>query len=340
MSEHSKEQLKELQSYSLERKISLTQARLLEWKRYFDDKIYISFSGGKDSTVLADIAARIYKIEKELGHESKQPLTLCFVNTGLEYPEIQKFVKKFADWLRQTYDIPVDLEIVYPKQTFKEVITEQGYPFPSKEQSKFIREFKTTKSDKVRDIRWNGNKWGMGKISKKWRFLVDADFDVSDRCCDVMKKRPAAKYEKESGNHPVLAVMAEESIQRQTAWVRQGCNAFEGERPKSKPMAFWTEQDVLEYLKVSGIPYCEVYGDIVEENGVLRTTGCDRTGCMFCMFGVASESSPNRFERMKETHPKQYNYCINGGHYEEGKLKPDKEGLGIGKILDEIGKPY
>lgn len=72
----------------------------------------------------------------------------------------------------------------------------------------------------------------------------------------------------------------------------------------------------------------------------LTTTGCDRTGCMYCMFGIMSDKEPNRFQRMKQTHPAQYKYCIYGGHFENGELKPDKTGLGLGKILDYIGKPY
>lgn len=72
----------------------------------------------------------------------------------------------------------------------------------------------------------------------------------------------------------------------------------------------------------------------------LVTTGCERTGCMYCMFGIMSDKEPNRFQRMKQTHPQQYRYCIGGGHFENGILKPDKTGLGIGTILDYIGKPY
>ena len=92
-------------------------------------------------------------------------------------------------------------------------------------------------------------------------------------------------------------------------------------------MSFWTEQDVLQYLRMTKIPYASsIYGDIIEEGGKLKTTGAARTGCMFCMFGLHLEKRPNRFERMALTHPKQYNYCINR--------------MGCGMVLDYLGIPY
>lgn len=116
---------------------------------------------------------------------------------------------------------------------------------------------------------------------------------------------------------------------RTRLWVQKGCNMFDVKRPMSTPMAFWRECDVLQYVKDYDIPLCSVYGDIVfddqdevegqmdiSEFGLtkevrrLKTTGCQRTGCMFCGFGCHLEKNPNRFERMKVTHPKQYDYIM------------------------------
>jgi len=143
-------------------------------------------------------------------------------------------------------------------------------------------------------------------------------------------------------------------------WIQHGCNAFEKDRPSSQPLSFWTEQDILHYIKKYDVPYCSEYKDIVvddkaeiegqinlidylgchDESDILKTTGCDRTGCIFCMFGCHLEKEPNRFQRLKETHPRQYEYCIGGGEYVEGKWQPSKEGLGLGKVLDYIGVKY
>ena len=83
----------------------------------------------------------------------------------------------------------------------------------------------------------------------------------------------------------------------------------------------------------------DLLGDYEPEDR-LKTTGCDRTGCIFCMFGCHLEKEPNRFQRLKHTHPRQYEYCIGDGEMVEGKWQPNKEGLGLGKVLDYIGVKY
>lgn len=89
--------------------------------------------------------------------------------------------------------------------------------------------------------------------------------------------------------------------------------------------------------QISLIDYLGCY----DEADQLTTTGCDRTGCIFCMFGCHLEKEPNRFQRLKETHPRQYDYCINGGEYnDQGTWQPSKEGLGLGKVLDYINVKY
>ena len=342
----------------------------------FDCQVYVSFSGGKDSTVLADLCARVCQMYG-------WTLYLLFVNTGLEYPEIQKFVKTFAEWLRNTYQIEVVLDVVRPEMRFDEVIKKYGYPTISKEVSNTIAGAKNSIKKGVYSHRlcklgvlkseygWlldNGEFDYERSLSKslyrqdKWRFLLDAPFDVSSYCCDVMKKKPSKKYEKETGRKAIIGTMAWESQNRKTAWMIHGCNAFESKRPTSQPMSFWTEQDVLHYIQKYNIPYCSVYGDIViddtkedvipgqtnlidflgcyEPEDKLKTTGCNRTGCIFCMFGCHLEKEPNRFQRLKETHPRQYEYCIGGGEMVDGQWQPNKDGLGLGKVLDYIGVKY
>ena len=277
--------------------------------------IYISFSGGKDSTVLLDIVRKMYP-----------EATAMYVDTGLEYPEIKQFVKTFPN-----------VDIIRPEKMFNKVIEEYGFPIISKEVSECISQARIAlernngqyqyRLDALNGTRKDKN----GKKSPynytKWKFLLDAPFKISNKCCNIMKKNPAHKYYKETGRAPIIATMTAESRLRESQYLKQGCNGFNNKIPTSTPMAFWTEQDVLKYLKDYNIPYCSVYGEIkIDENGKYYTTGCERTGCCFCGYGAHLDDIPNRFQRLKITHPKQYDYIINK--------------LGMGKVLDYINVPY
>lgn len=349
---HTDAELKQWQALPLEIKLLMTKQRIRDWiNEWGEDGVYISFSGGKDSTVLKHIV-------DNMGYN----VPSVFINTGLEYPEIQKFAKSQNNVVTIT-----------PEMRFNEVILKYGYPVISKEVSKrikdgraAIRNGKENTSYAIQQLNGTYLNKKTGEISRqfnmeKWKYLLDAPFKISSYCCDVMKKRPAKKYGKETGRKPFVATMAAESRLRATRWKKFGCNAFDEKNPVSTPMAFWTEQDVLHYIKYYNVSYCSVYGDIISQQGdddlegqisvqdwlddyrqedVLITTGCDRTGCIFCVFGCHLEGEPNRFQRLKETHPKQYNYCIGGGEMIEGIWQPNKEGLGLGKVLDYIGIKY
>ena len=385
-SKHTIGELYQMQSLSLRSKVAMTQRRIKDWYNEYDGQVYVSFSGGKDSTVLVDIVTK-------MGYKD---IPLVFVDTGLEYPEIREFVKTYGDrvtWLK-------------PKMNFKQVIEKYGYPFFGKEISETIshsRKYLTRLREKENaltedrpmpysnqfadlvgiDRRRDKDNELFQKIKtgsipsaphrfkqllgvaknkdgeadslynkSKYLFMLDAPFEVSNLCCNVMKKAPAHKYGKETGRKPITAQMASESRQRTQKWLQNGCNGFEMKSPISNPMAFWTEQDVLLYIKENNLPICSVYGEVVEDlsgtdnvagqmkinditdcelfdnTTTLKTTGCNRTGCMFCGFGCHLEKE-SRFERMKETHPKIYEYVF----------KPwDEGGLGYKDVIDWINE--
>lgn len=185
---------------------------------------------------------------------------------------------------------------------------------------------------------------------EKWQFLLTSPFPISNKCCNVMKKNPAHDYSHKTKRMPITGEMAQESRLRTQKWIQHGCNMFDAKNPKSCPLSFWTEQDVLQYIYENKLPICSVYGEIIkadtdiigqmdiedwgfgtgEESHVFKTTGCSRTGCMFCGYGCHLEKEgEGRFERMKETHPKQYEYI----------MKPwDKGGLGYKEVIDWINE--
>lgn len=366
---HNITDLHQMQSLPLKAKIAMTNLRIQQWvEEYGEDGVYVSFSGGKDSTVLLDLVRKLYP-----------SIVAVFVDTGLEYPEIREFVKRFenVEWLK-------------PKKTFRQVITEYGYPFISKEVSGKVYEARSKPDGYAATQCFNPNsamvqKYGRRYDLSKWKFFFEAPFKIGRNCCNVLKKNPIKKYEKDSQKVGITAQMASESAARTKQWLTHGCNGFDKKRPISNPMSFWTEQDVLLYIRIWQDEYdsnlrdcnlevrcstdkrrrkmarnyikkhqrfeiCSVYGDIVGGDGdkkplpenvinmgvleldrpLLKTTGYDRTGCMFCGYGCHLEKPGNgRFERMKLTHPKQYDYI----------MRPREQGgLGYKEIIDWINE--
>lgn len=357
---HTKGDLAQMQSLPLSAKILMAKRRIREWYEHFDGQVYVSFSGGKDSTVLKHLVDSIY-----------DDVPAVFVNTGLEYPEIQNFVREVKAGKFDCFN--TDVEILRPKMRFDEVVQKYGYPVIGKKQANVIELARNNLlqgkySLRLRTLgisaeeaaemglempsaemleRYEKTSYRSKFTIYKYRYLLDAPFKISNKCCDVMKKKPAFIYHKQTGRKPLIATMASESMIRESAWLKHGCNAFEAKHPASQPMSFWTEQDVLHYIKQFDVPYCPVYGEVriddraaefegqinmidflgsYEPGDRLKTTGCDRTGCMFCMFGCHIEKEPNRFQRMKITHPVQYKYCM--------------ENLGLKEVLEYIGVPY
>ena len=314
--QHTKNDLIQMQSLPLSAKILMTKRRIRDWYDYWNGEVFVSFSGGKDSMVLLHLAREVYS-----------DIEAVFVNTGLEYPEIQKFVKTFDN-----------VTILHPEMRFDEVIKKYGYPVISKEISECVYQGRLALKNNYKKYSYRLQKlMGTAKDkngnlsifnAEKYRPLLYTDFVCGSYCCNTMKKKPTKLYTKKTGKKPMIAQMACESRLRKQQWLANGCNGFQMKNPVSNPMSFWTEQDVLQYIKENNIPIASVYGDVVfaEEPdqmridfadglpcGELCTTGCNRTGCMFCAFGAHLEKGETRFQQLKRTHPKQYAYCIGGG---------------------------
>lgn len=346
-SSHTIEDLKMKQALSLSLKIALTRDRIRQWVfEYGVEGVFISYSGGKDSTVLLHIARELYP-----------NMLAVFVDTGLEYPEIREFVKATpnVEWLK-------------PKRNFKQTIEKYGYPFISKEVSGIVygARFWLKKhgyfedKEHLYDYREGGTvqyrqlmgKYETRKTTKftmrynpiKYQFFLEAPFEISNRCCGIMKKAPMHLFSEKAERHPITAQMASESRLRTAQWLQHGCNGFDMKYPISNPMSFWTEQDVLLYSKLYNVPLAPPYGNIILTEGeeaelsadksildkrpLLDTTGCKRTGCLFCGFGCHLEK-PNdaRFLRLKETHPQLYDYL----------MRPKEQGgLNYKEVIDWI----
>lgn len=361
---HTITDLYQMQSLPLDDKVQMTKRRIDDWVNQFgEDGVYVSFSGGKDSTVLAHIVRVV------CGYRN---IPLVFVDVPTQYPELKQFAMTFDN-----------LEILKPKISFAEVCSKYGFPLFSKETSECIsdsRKYIAILTEKKKDgksiipfayriadligIDRRKDKENIAYLNlrtgnipseilrapvrvkqlfglkcddfcpmydkSRYLFMLNAPFDVSNKCCRVMKKNPAHTYELQTGRKPIIATMAYESNLRKSNWIKHGCNSFESKNPKSNPMSFWTEQDVLWYIVKNKLPICSVYGEIVvdytamkqcenqisffdygifnDNRSLLRTTKCQRTGCVLCGFGCHLEKEgQGRFEMLKKTHPKFHN---------------------------------
>ncbi len=271
--------LKAKQALPLEEKIIYSRARIVEWLDEFPDAT-VAFSGGLDSTVMLDVIRGVAPETKGI-----------FINTGIEFPEIVSFVKQTAN-----------VEIVRPEISFLKVIREKGYPVVSKRMAQYIKEVQRSKSEtatkhlRLTGYRGNGTYSQSGKISNKWQFLCTSDIKVSDLCCKFLKKNPARKQ-----ITPMIGVKAADSEQRTQTYYMHGCNQPNAKQPHSNPLAIWTDADIRGYIETRNLPYSKIYN-----------MGYKRTGCVFCMFGLHLEKRPDRFDLLKETHPKLFRYCMDG----------------------------
>lgn len=273
----------------LEIKVLKSMQRIREWLSYYgENNVYISFSGGKDSTVLLDLVRKVNK-----------NVIAVFVDTGLEYPEVKEFVN--------TID---NVKIIRPAMSFKQVIETYGYPMVSKEQANYLDDIRNS-TPYMKFRRLNGDDKGRFKLSNKYKYLIDAPFKISHRCCNEMKKKPIKKFEKETGMVPFIGMLAEESSLRKQSYLRNGCNAFNSKRPLSMPLGFWKENDILEYIYINNLPIAKCYGEVVKTGTQFKTTKCERTGCVFCGFGVHLEKGINRYQKLELTHPQLHDYCMN-----------------------------
>lgn len=286
--DNSLDDLRKKQSWPLDLKIAHSKALIHSFYRTCNKRVYVSFSGGKDSTVLLHLTRSIIP-----------RVPAVFYNTGLEFPEIKNFAKSKDN-----------VTTIRPLLTFKQVIEKYGYPVGGKNMAHWVDLAQRGQPSGIRQMS-SDSKYGY----RKYNWLVDAPFRISERCCDALKKEPATRYYKETGQAPIIGSRVDESQIRAEVWLANGEINIKSMIPKCTPLSIWTDADIENYIKLNDLEVCSIYN-----KGYLRT------GCVFCLFGIFSDRG--RFLRLKASHPKLWEYC----------LRPlDQGGLGMSSVLDFIG---
>jgi len=293
--EYRGENIAEMQAWPLDKKIEHAKKRIVEFYEEQNGKVYISFSGGKDSCVLDHLVTSIYPSVPKV-----------FSNTTNEYIEIIRFVKSLENLIE-----------LKPKMSFKETVKKYGFPLVSKKVARQIHDIRNPTGNNdatiklyLTGIKRDGTKSKDFKLARKWHSLIEAPFDITNKCCDILKKEPLARFEKETGLVPFVGTQASESSMRRSKWIETGCNTNDGKNTQSRPLSIWSEADVWEYIKRFNVSYSTIYDDVKDKDGKVVVKGEVRTGCAYCAFGAQFEKSDqertNRFERLSIRKPHQH----------------------------------
>lgn len=255
--------------------------------RYNENNFYISFSGGRDSTVLRDL------IDRAIPHNN---IPSVHINTGIELKSIEDFVKKCAERDDR-------VKIIKPQENIKKVLSEYGYPFKSKMHSKILSQYQrgvngvtihNYLADNQRTTDWSSFRT-CPKILK-YQFTPDFNIKVSDKCCEYLKEKPLKKWSFENAKpFAIIGVMRSEGGRRETA----NCLAFRNNKLTAfQPLAPLPIDFIDEYVKYFNIEIADVY------NPPYNFT---RTGCKGCPFAIGIE---NELRTLKKYFPVEHRQCM------------------------------
>lgn len=238
------------------------------FKKYGEDKFYLSFSGGRDSTILSafiDICAPGNKIPR------------VFCDTGIELRMIRDFVLE-----KQKTDSRV--EIITPKKNIREILETYGYPFKSKFHSAYVECYQNAQRKGTRcnalDFYLNPNIKNKLSCPDKLLYQFEPDFvdrlHVSRQCCQHLKEKPLAQYQRKKGLVPIVAIMVEEGGQRSVGHNHERCFAMQGDKLKAFFPFRMVSNAFLDYLcEKYQIKLCDLYYPPYSRK---------RTGCKGCPF--------------------------------------------------------
>lgn len=289
--------LKERQSWSFNQKYDHAMGVIEQFIGYMGKKhVFVSFSGGKDSTVMLDMVRKFIP-----------DVPVIFANTGNEFPENVKFCRSMKDK-------GINFIEVHPKMTMKQVIETVGFPIISKEVCSKVNYY-LKYPEKLKSNMEMGN-W---RLPYRYQYLLNAPYQVSDKCCLILKERPITEWGKKNKSKPFIGTRAEESKRRSLGWVVSGgCNIFTGSNISSRPLSIWLKEDVNEYIKQNNLEISPLYSQ----------DSLPRTGCVMCGFGCTFDGRISTYKLLKERYPKYYDLCMNFSN----------NGYTYQEVMEELGK--
>lgn len=282
----------------LDLKILNAMHRIEDLYNETDGKCFVSFSGGKDSTVLL----AIIKMCEDVLTIPRNGIKAVFFQTGIELGITNEFVK----WVKENYYPNVD--IIRPEKSFDWIIKNKGKPIKSKLKSEYLERWhkgsrtRTVVQNLVYGLTNQGKRAARTVLADKDFHMLHEDFTIkmSGNCCKYMKKNPSKKYAKDNGmKGNIIGMRMEEGGARDlNVRVREKnghiCTFVKNGVITKMPIIDWTDDDVEEFIKRYNVPLSRAY----TEFGFLRT------GCMCCPFSLNIDGDlkylyyhePNRYK--------------------------------------------
>lgn len=252
-------------------------------KKYGEDNFYMSFSGGKDSTVLSAL------IDMALP-ENKIPRV--YANTGIEYRLILDFVEREREKPHSW-----ELIILKPKVPIKPMLEKEGYPFKSKFHSKYVYLWWRNKSKTTEEYYKRTSNWHNRMCPKilQYQFEQKLPFEISDKCCDKLKKDPIHEWQVENHKeYAIIGIMTDEGGRRESAH----CLAFNGNKLKAfQPLVPVTKEWEDWFIDAYKINICEIYRP---------PYNFTRTGCKGCPFNIHLQ---NDLDTLEKYFPEERKQC-------------------------------
>lgn len=247
---------------------------------------YISFSGGKDSTVLSHL------VDEALPGNT---IPRVFFNTGIEYKLLVSFVERERER-------DCRIQIIAPKQNIKEVLEKYGYPFKSKEHSKKLYEYKSGARYKsiAKYFRLLPDGYNRCPNSLLYQMKNDFNLKISDKCCSKLKKEPARKYERAEKKPICITGMTREEEGQRTTISCIVTDSKTGGVKRFHPLSVITAEnkDFLDwYINERKIDLCDLYSAPYNFN---------RTGCKGCPFSLDLQ---DQLDVMAELLPVERKQC-------------------------------
>lgn len=265
---------------------------------YFETngKCYLSFSGGKDSMVVL----ALIKMCCDCLTVSPEGIKAVFCNTRIELDATVEFV----NWVKENYYS--NLEIIYPEKTFPQVLAEYGKPIKSKIKSESIGRYQNTGTKDCLSYQYLADigekRYAKIRLANKDLHILNDNFGIkiSNKCCDVLKKKPFAKYNKEHDVEGyILGIRNAEGGARQLSTEKRLmnggkiCTATKGKYTVKMPIIDWTDENIKEFVQYYDLPLSKAYTDY----------GMSRTGCIGCPF---SRHLASDLETLSVKEPRKY----------------------------------